>query len=80
MNDYEDDLFVTKDFYFACFLKARGIKLERAFKEGNIVFFYFKGKEEIKELLQRYFNGSENVVALTFINSIKDLKALSYSL
>ncbi len=78
--NYEGDLFVTKDFYFACFLKAKGIKLERAFKEANKVFFYFKGKQEIKKLMQFYFNGNENVVAIDFVNAIRDLKTLSYNL
>lgn len=80
MNDYEGDLFVTKDFYFACFLKTKGMKLEKAFKEGNIVFFSFQGKKEIQGLLQSFFNGSELVIAVNFINAIRDLKTLSYNI
>ena len=76
----EGDIFETKDFYFACFLKAKGLRLERTFKEGNIIFFYFKGKQEIKELIQRYFNGSESVVAVNFVNAIRDLKTLSFNI
>jgi hypothetical protein len=27
--DYENDLFVTKDFYFVCFIKTKGVKIKK---------------------------------------------------
>lgn len=77
--EYENN-FRTKDFYLACFFHAKGIKLERALKEGTIIYFYFDNKQELKKLTQNYFNGTESVIAIEFVNAITNLKTLSYNI
>jgi len=76
----KDELFSTSDFYLAALLKARDTKLIKAIKQGNKVIFYFEDKGNIKELITGFYNNSEKVLAGKFVNSIRDLKALSHNI
>lgn len=76
----ENEVFKTKVFYLTCFLKAKGLKLIRTYKKGNITFFCFEYKRNIGELITGFYSSSEMVSANRFINAIRDLKALVYNL
>jgi len=75
----EDKTFKTKDFYLACFLKAKDIKLIRTEKAGSIVIFHFESKK-IEDLINGFYNDQEMISANKFINSIRDLKALVHNI
>lgn len=77
-----NEVFETKDFYLACFLKARGIKLISASGASNKiseVIFTFERVENLEEIINNFYNENELVPAIRFVNVIRDLKALSHS-
>lgn len=80
MNRNENEVFKTKDFYLACFLKTKDIKLIKTSKEGNISFFYFENEGNIEELITSFYGDNEMVPANKFINAIRDLKALIHNI
>ena len=75
-----DDLFGTSEFYLAAFLKAKDIKLIKTIKQGNKAIFHFEDKANLEELINSFYNGNEMVPANRFVNSIRDLKALSHNI
>ena len=79
MND-EDKFFSTKDFYLACFLKVKNVRLVKTTKEDNIATFHFEKVEDIAKLITDFYNNVESVSAIDFINSIRDLKALIHNI
>lgn len=77
-----NEVFETKDFYLACFLKARGIKLINASGAPNKiseVVFKFQKVEKLEEIINNFYNENELIPAIRFVNAIRDLKALSHS-
>ena len=75
-----DEFFITRDFYLAAFLRAKGIKLIRAVKQNNTTSFYFEKLDKIEKLTQNLYNDTEMVSATRFINAIRDLRAYSYNI
>ena len=75
----ENKVFKTRDFYLACFLKAKDIKLIRTEKTGNIAIFHFESRK-IEDLITGFYNDQEIISANKFINSIRDLKALVHNI
>ena len=77
-----NEVYETKDFYLACFLKSRGIKLINASGAPNKiseVVFTFQRVENLEEIINNFYNENELVPAIKFVNAIRDLKALSHS-
>jgi len=74
--NYEGDLFETEDPDFASFLKNEGKKINRTRKEGNIIFFEFNGKQDIKKLFQRYYCSKTVIAADFFENRTRRLKII----
>ena len=71
----------TSDLYYAAFLKTAGVKLlgtEKA-ERGSRVTYLFEWLPTIDELKMGYFNRSSKVSALTFVDEIKAMKALTYA-
>ena len=75
-----NEVFETKDFYLACFLKAKGIKLLNASGEKmrDIVFKF--QVENSEKLINDFYNENELIPAIKFVNAIRDLKALCHSI
>ena len=75
-----NEVFETKDFYLACFLKAKGIKLLNANgdKIKDIVFTF--QLENSEKLINDFYNENELIPAIKFVNAIRDLKALSHNI
>ena len=73
-------IFNTKDFYLACFLKAKDIKLVRTEKTGNLAHFYFEGDGSLEDLITSFYNDREEISANRFVNAIRDLKALVHNI
>ena len=76
----EKKIFETKDFYLACFLKAKDIKLVKTEKIGNLAHFYFEDDSAIEDLITSFYNDSECISANRFVNAIRDLKALVHNI
>ncbi len=68
----------TSDLYFASFLKTAGVPLSGTEVEGKKIFFIFNDSGTIKELKKEYFNRSALVPALTFVDEIRSMKALTH--
>lgn len=79
MND-EDKFFSTKDFYLACFLKVKNLRLVKTTKEDSIATFYFEKVSGLEKLITDFYSNVEMVSAIDFINSIRDLKALIHNI
>ena len=73
-------MFSTRDFYLACFLKARDVRLTRTERRGSIVVFFFEDSGELKQLIARFYSNEEEVPASRFVNAIRDLKALVHNI
>lgn len=80
--------FQTSDFYLACFLHARGYRLEGVKKSArnNRVTFMFTqlhpdhapvmGSVGAGALVLGFYNGTENVPAFRFVAAIRELRGL----
>ena len=70
--------YTTSDFYLAAYLKAQGMSLEDAQKEGRRTLFVFADREDRQGLVRGFFNGG--VVAVNaFKHAIQDFKAVIYN-
>ena len=72
-------MFSTRDFYLACFLKARNIRLISTERKGNILVFFFEDSGEIRQMITGFYSDQEEVPASRFVNAIRDLKALVHN-
>lgn len=76
------DRFRTSDFYFAAFLKTAGVPFmettREASQEGSRTFFVFERVDGIRDLKNQYYSRSAKVVALTYADEIRTMKALTY--
>lgn len=69
----------TADLYCSAFLKAKGVTLLRADRDGQRVYFVFEETAHIDALKLSFFDGSGDVPALRFTHEIKTLKGLVHS-
>lgn len=76
----DNDVYMTRDFYLSCFLKTKGLKLVKVTRDGKVAEFHFESSEEMNQIIIAFYNGSEMVSAITFINSIRDLKAFIHNI
>jgi len=74
-----DDLYKTKDFYLACFLRTKGLSLKKVFKVEDVYYFCFLNNGCVDKLISDFYSGDENVSPTDFINSIRVLKSLIHS-
>ncbi|MBN2073625.1 MAG: hypothetical protein JW770_06750 [Actinobacteria bacterium] len=72
-------MFSTRDFYLACFLKARDIRLIRTERRGSILVFFFEDSGKLQQMIARFYSNEEEVPASRFVNAIRDLKALVHN-
>ena len=68
----------TSDLYFSAFLRVAGVPLVSHTVEGGRVTFLFEdqGPATMRSLKTQYFTDTAKVPALSFVQSIKMLKAL----
>jgi len=80
--DIEDELFSTKDFYLACFLKVKGLKLIGVDKieYGKDFYFKFERIPNLDNLITSFYADKEDVSANRFIDAIRALKALIHNI
>jgi len=68
----------TTDLYLGCFLKARGLKLRDARRDGRRTTFVFDDRPDRAELIREFYNDG-TVRVNDFKNALQDLKAIVYN-
>lgn len=71
--------FKTSDLYYAAYLKVAGVPFLGTKREENRVFFLFEDSETMGDLRLQYFNRHAKVVAMTYAEEIKAMKALTFA-
>lgn len=68
----------TNDLYFAAYLKAAGVPLERSVRgaNGKVAFHFSPVLGNFEELKGAYFNGTGRIQALAYAFEIRNLKAV----
>ena len=76
-----NEVFKTRDFYLACFLRAKGLELIEAEEDvyEKYIYFSFPKTEETDDLITRFYSNKESVNVNQFINSIRDIRALIHN-
>lgn len=74
----DDGRYKTADLYFAAFLKTADVKFLDTEREGDRVFFVFEKTDNIRDLKAQYFARTARVVALSYADEVKALKALTH--
>ncbi len=75
-----NEVFKTRDFYLACFLRAKGLELIEAKEDlDRYIYFSFSKTEETDDLIIRFYSNKESVNVNQFINSIRDIRALIHN-
>lgn len=69
----------TSDIYFGAYLRVAGVPLLRAEREDRRMFFVFEQVDTFDELRNQYFNRTSKVVALSYVDEIRNMKAMLYS-
>lgn len=71
-----ENIFKTKDFYFACALKSEDFKLLDTEKQDNIVYFNFLIHDKLKldNLLKEFLNMTLTVNIKKFTWAMADLR------
>jgi hypothetical protein len=70
--------YATSDFYLASYLKASGLPLFEAQREGRRTTFVFEDRHDRVDLVRGFYNGAVvNVNAFT--HAIQDLKAVVHN-
>lgn len=68
----------TTDLYLGCFLKARGLRLLDAKREGRRTTFVFEDRTDRAQLIRDFYN--DGIVRVNdFKNALQDLKAIVYN-
>ena len=79
-NTHTHTQFQTADFYLACFLKCFGFTLIDVRREGARCVFLFHDKPERRDVLMSFYNNEGTVAPLSFVGTIKDMKALIHNI
>ena len=69
------EVFETRDFYLACFLKCSGYDLIDLRPTGRRRVFVFHDKPDRRGDVIAFYSNARAVLPLTFASTIKDLKA-----
>lgn len=71
----------TSDLYYSAYLRVAEVPFLSTIREGDKVVFLFEdqGVVAMRDLKQGYFSGHARVPALSFVQMIRSMKALTYS-
>ena len=67
---------VLRDLYLAGFLKARGIALVGAERQGGSVVFSFESSDAAEDLIRQFLEDRATVNVKAYKYALKDLKSL----
>ncbi len=71
--------YITSDLYLGAYLKLKGYRMSVE-KDRNKANFNFDITDELYQEVTNYLSGDANCDALSYTNSIKNLKNLIYNL
>jgi len=71
-------VYETSDLYLGCYLKARGLRLIDAKRDGRRITFVFEDSGERGRLIQDFYNDG-TVRVNEFTHALQDLKAIVYN-
>ena len=75
-----NEVFKTRDFYLACFLRASGFELIDAMENSDrYIYFSFPKTNETDNLIIRLYSNKKSVNVNQFIDSIRDIRALIHN-
>lgn len=78
-SETRDDGYHTTDLYFAAYLQVAGAPMQRTARQGTRISFVFDcAVVNIEELRNAWYNQTGKVPALTYANTIKNLKHLCH--
>ena len=69
----------TSDLYFAAYLRVAGVPFLRTEYEGRRMFFIFEQVDAFDDLKAQYFTRTSKVVALNFVDEIRNFKAMLHA-
>jgi hypothetical protein len=73
------EVFETRDFYLACFLRCTGYELLDLRAEGRRKIFVFRDQRSRREDVLSFFGDGRMIPPLLFSTTIKDMKALLHN-
>lgn len=71
--------FETSDLYLAAVLLTLKFKISSIKTEGRRTIFIFLDNEDRQKIVTNYYNGDLKIKAIDFIDSIKNLKAMTFN-
>jgi hypothetical protein len=74
-----DDVFETRDFYLACFLRCTGYELVNLRDEGRRKVFVFRDRATRRPDVMAFYCDATSVPPLAFAAIIKDMKGLPHN-
>jgi hypothetical protein len=70
----------TTDLYYAAYLKVAAVPFLEAVRESNgRVVFVFEDLDNIRDLKNQYYGRSAKVVAMSYADEVKAMKALTFN-
>ncbi|NBR01269.1 MAG: hypothetical protein EBT79_07515 [Actinobacteria bacterium] len=70
----------TSDLYYAAYLKVAAVPFIEAVREqGGRVVFVFEDSDGIRDLKNQYYGRNAKVVAMTYADEVKAMKALTFN-
>jgi Domain of unknown function (DUF5659) len=74
-----DDVFETRDFYLACFLRWAGYEIVNLRDEGRRKVFVFGDRATRRADVMAFYGDATSVRPLAFVATIKDMKGLLHN-
>jgi hypothetical protein len=72
-------MFMTSDFYLACFLRCAGYELLDLRAEGRRKIFVFQDRQTRRDDVMAFYSDAATVRPLSFAATIKDMKGLLHN-
>lgn len=70
----------TSDLYYAAYLKVAAVPFVEAVREpGGRVAFVFEDGDNIRDLKNQYYGRNAKVIAMSYSDEIKAMKALTFN-
>lgn len=73
------DLYEHRDFYLGAYLIAKGCELISHKREDGLTTFAFSDSEELRDLINEFYDMNGDVDALTYSSAIRSLKTIIHS-
>lgn len=74
-----EDVFETRDFYLACFLRCTGYELLDLRAEARRKVFVFRDRPSRRDDVLSFYGDGAMVPPLAFSTTVKDMKALLHN-